>query len=121
MKFSQEFLDSPWRIDRYESGEIFLNQKSYKNSVLIHKDFMEAWSIQSFDQVTLEILKNLNQRNPEVILIGTGDQIILPSRELLNFAQVAQIGLEIMPTRQACRTYNLMAQDGRNVLAALIV
>ena len=121
MKFSQEPLDAHWRIDRYESGEIIINGQSHKKSVLIHKDFMSDWSVISFDQVTPEILKKLNQRNPEVILIGTGDKIILPSRELLDFSQVAQIGLEIMPTRQACRTYNLMAQDDRNVLVALIV
>jgi len=121
MQFSEEFSKAPWRIDRYSPGCIFLNQEPYYTPILLHQDFMSVWDVKTFEFFTQENLEFLQTRNPELILIGTGAKPVIPSRELLNAAQILRISLEIMPTAQACRTYNLMANDGRNVLAGLFL
>lgn len=121
MRFAQENSQAHWHINKYQPGEIVVNNLAYQKSILLHQDWIADWPIESFEQIRPKILEELSLRNPELILIGTGSKAVLPSREILNFAQINQISLEIMSTSQACRTYNLMASDGRNILAALIV
>jgi uncharacterized protein len=58
---------------------------------------------------------------PELILIGTGNKQRFPSPELLKTLISAKIGFEIMDSQAACRTYNILVGEGRQVLLALIV
>ncbi len=131
MKFAEELPESTWHIDSYQAAQLnqpgffVLNKISYPFSILLHGSFMAEWPVKSFQELDLNSLKNLKIREPEIIIIGVGSGSDsgsnLPSREFLNFAQGSKIGFEFMGTRQACRAYNLMANEGRNVLAALII
>ncbi|MGA8009753.1 MAG: Mth938-like domain-containing protein [Thiomonas sp.] len=58
---------------------------------------------------------------PEVVLIGTGKQQHLLSPALMRQLISKRIGWEVMDTAAACRTYNILAGEGREVLAALII
>jgi len=57
----------------------------------------------------------------ELIILGTGPGIVFPPQHLLQPLVAGQIGLEVMDTRAACRTYNILIADGRSVAAALIL
>lgn len=57
---------------------------------------------------------------PEVILLGTGSRLHFPRPDLTRPLQLAGIGLEAMDTVAACRTYNILMAEGRQVLAALL-
>ena len=57
---------------------------------------------------------------PEVILLGTGSRLHFPHPSLTHPLQLAGIGLEAMDTVAACRTYNILMAEGRQVLAALL-
>ena len=57
---------------------------------------------------------------PEVILLGTGNRLQFPHPRLTRPLQQAGIGLEAMDTVAACRTYNILMAEGRQVLAALL-
>ena len=58
---------------------------------------------------------------PEILLIGTGDQLTFPLLEIYGDLINAGIGVEIMDTHAACRTYNALTSENRNVAAALII
>jgi uncharacterized protein len=58
---------------------------------------------------------------PELILIGTGNKQRFPKPELLKSLILAKIGFEIMDSQAACRTYNILVGEGRQVLLALLV
>jgi uncharacterized protein len=58
---------------------------------------------------------------PELILIGTGHKQRFPKPEFLKSLILAKIGFEIMDSQAACRTYNILVGEGRQVLLALIV
>jgi len=58
---------------------------------------------------------------PEVLLIGTGPRQVFPDRALLAPLHAARVGFEVMDTAAACRTYNVLVGEGREVAAALIV
>ena len=58
---------------------------------------------------------------PEVLLVGTGNRQQFLSAELLQPMLAAGVGVEVMDTRAAARTYNILVAEGRHVVAALMV
>ena len=59
--------------------------------------------------------------DPEVVLLGTGSRQRFPHPRLSRPLADARIGLEVMSTAAACRTYNILMAEGRKVAAALLV
>ncbi len=57
---------------------------------------------------------------PDMVLLGTGERLIHPPAEVRKAFREARIGLEVLDTATACRTYNLLASEGRKVGAALV-
>jgi uncharacterized protein len=55
------------------------------------------------------------------VLIGTGEQQRFPHASLLAAFFARRIGVEVMDTRAACRTYNVLVSEGRSVAAALML
>ena len=58
---------------------------------------------------------------PEILLIGSGERQVFPVPELLAALYAARLGFEIMATGAACRTYNVLVAEGREVAAALLI
>ena len=115
-------------IYSYESGKIVIienetsEKKEYTQSLIISpRQIQTRWPIREFSELRREDFKNLLAFEPEVILLGTGDKILFPSHELLKDIYSTQIGIEIMTTDAACRTYTILSSDNRKVLAALII
>lgn len=78
------------------------------------------WPVKSAGEITAHHLEQILELNPEVVLIGTGDsQVFLPPDLLMVFYREA-VGVEIMNTRAACRTFNVLVSEGRKVVAALL-
>ncbi len=63
----------------------------------------------------------LLQASPEIVLLGTGTIQRFPQPAVVAPLINANVGLEVMDTRAACRTYNILVAEGRSVTAALIV
>ena len=74
-------------------------------------------TIEDVDLARLEVALALA---PDVIVLGTGERLRFPAPGLRGKIQARGVGLEIMDTAAACRTYNVLALEGRNVLAALL-
>ena len=81
---------------------------------------MSARSPRSMAELHFSHLEILFALEPEVALLGTGPRQQLLSRELMIQVYERGIGLEVMTTDAACRTYNILAADGRRVAAALL-
>ncbi|MBI2225497.1 MAG: hypothetical protein HYU44_11240, partial [Betaproteobacteria bacterium] len=58
---------------------------------------------------------------PEIVLLGTGAMLRFPSPALSRCLTEAHVGLEVMDTNAACRTYNILAAEGRNVAIAILL
>ena len=63
----------------------------------------------------------LGNLKPELVIFGSGARLRFPPPAFLRSLMDARIGLETMDTLAACRTYNILAGEGRHVIAALIV
>jgi uncharacterized protein len=66
-------------------------------------------------------LQELIDREPEVILVGTGDRIRFPHPEVYAHVISQGVGIEFMDTGAACRTYNVLLSEDRRVIAAIII
>lgn len=109
-----------YHIDRYDAHSVVINEKSYSHSLLVMSDYLSDWQVESFDALTVAHFERLRALQPEVVLLGTGHKLRFPAAELLAPLTNAQIGVEVMDRAAACRTYNLLAGDGRKVVAALL-
>ena len=109
-------------ITGYGTGYVEINQIPYSHAVLLSSDgAILDWPIQSFDSLEASHFAQMVDLNPELILIGTGNRQRFPKPELLKALIEAKIGFEIMDSQAACRTYNILVGEGRQVLLALIV
>ncbi len=109
-------------ITGYGDGYVEINKTPYAHAVVLSSDgAISEWSAQSFDNLEAHHFSQLVDLKPELILIGTGKRQRFPKPELLKALISAKIGFEIMDSQAACRTYNILVGEGRQVLLALIV
>ena len=66
-------------------------------------------------------MRRVIEVQPEVILLGTGETMKFPNNEIMRLCYQENIGIEVMNTAAACRTYNVLAAERRKVAAALLV
>jgi len=109
-------------ITGYGDGYIEINKIPYSHAVLLSSDGdILEWAVQSFDELSSADFIKMASLKPELIIIGTGKRQRFPRPELLKTIIEAKIGFEIMDSQAACRTYNILVGEGRQVLLALIV
>ena len=109
-------------ITGYGDGYVEINQTPYAHAVLLSSDgAISEWPVQSFEGLEASHFTQMVDLNPELILIGTGSKQRFPKPELLKSLILAKIGFEIMDSQAACRTYNILVGEGRQVLLALIM
>jgi uncharacterized protein len=108
-------------ILRYGEGAIRIGTKEYTSSILVMPGAaVTEWPPQSFVQFEPTHFELLLARKPEVVILGTGRQQRFPAAQFGALLARDHIGLEVMDTASACRTYNILAAEGRLVCAALL-
>ncbi len=80
-----------------------------------------AWVPRSLDELVAEQLAELAASGAELVILGTGQRLRFPPQAWLAPFASRRVGLECMATAAACRTYNILASEGRKVLAALLL
>lgn len=79
------------------------------------------WAVTRFEDLGPAEFEQLAALDVEVLIFGSGNKIRFPRPAWLAPLAARRIGLETMDTPAACRTYNILAQEGRRVAAALLV
>jgi uncharacterized protein len=79
------------------------------------------WDCQHFEDLTEAHFTLAAASKPELVIFGSGDRIRFAPPALLRALMAQRIGIETMDTLAACRTYNILAGEGRRVIAALII
>lgn len=106
----------------YDSGYVAVNHKRYQSSLIVLPDrIVEDWPPHSFESLAAPHFEALLEFNPEIVLLGTGSALRFPHPRLTQALIQARIGVEVMDTPAACRTYNILAGEGRKVAAALLL
>jgi uncharacterized protein len=111
-----------YQIKSYQPGEIKINDTLLHNSVIITPEhIIPDWQPQSIADLTAECLKPLIELKPDIVLIGTGGKMEILKAEIYGELVNLEIGIEFMDTSAACRTYNALTSENRNVAAALLI
>jgi uncharacterized protein len=80
-----------------------------------------AWDCPRFDSLTPAHFDRLAETRPELVIFGSGNSLRFVKPQLLRGLIEKRIGVETMDTLAACRTYNILAGEGRQVIAALLL
>jgi uncharacterized protein len=114
--------DSGYTFTAYGDDYIDVNGKRYQTNVaLLPGQMLPEWTTASFETLTEADFARLAELAPEILLIGTGKSLHFPPPALMQPLMAARIGYEVMDTHAACRTYNILAAEGRKVAAAILL
>ena len=109
-------------IRSYGPGQLRIGEVLHSGSVIVTATTVIApWRPATAPELTATDLEPLLGLGPEVVLLGTGARQQFPDMQVLRILHEQRIGVEVMDTAAACRTYNVLVTEGRNVAAALIV
>lgn len=81
----------------------------------------DRWPVDHVDQLTHEMLNKLLEQKPELVILGTGRQQIFPPAGLLAPFFHQGVGIEMMNTEAACRTFNICVSENRRVVSGMII
>ncbi len=121
MKFTLDKPQGEFVFSNYGDGFLTVNDQSHSNHLVIFPDHLEPWSVATFDQLTADHFDIFVKRNPDVVILGTGVRQQFPPVELRRELVRRKIQLDIMDTPAACRTYNLLVSEDRDVGAAIFM
>jgi len=106
----------------YGEGYVAVNGQRHQASLVVSAErVITAWPARSVESLTADHLAAIIELAPDIVLLGTGSRLEFPEPSLLAPLYKAHIGVEVMDTPAACRTYNILLGEGRNVIAALIL
>ena len=106
----------------YGAGYVEVNRKRYTASLVVSAErLVTDWPATSVDALAADHLAAILELKPEIVLLGTGAALRFPDAARLAPLHQARIGVEVMDTPAACRTYNILLGEGRDVVAALIL
>lgn len=121
MEFNLEVPQDQFFIRSCSEKGIHVEQDFFKDPFIISgQRIVPRWDVNCVDDINEESLQAIFELEPEVVLIGTGNtQVFLPPSTQAHFFR-RNIGLEVMATDAACRTFNVLVSEERRVVAALL-
>jgi uncharacterized protein len=109
-------------IRRCQDGTVTINETTFRRSVIVMpQDIVDDWRPGKIEELTAEDLSSVAQLGVELVILGTGTRQVFPSARILEPLVTASLGYEIMDSPAAARTYNILAFEGRNVAAAILL
>ena len=108
-------------IKNYENGSFYIDEKIYKHNIVIINNNILEWVLSDPDYLQVDDFEKIIIEKPEIIIIGTGKDSILPTVEVIRQIQIHDIGIEFMKTESACKTFNLLISEERNVAGAFLI
>jgi uncharacterized protein len=120
MKLQPDQFNAPF-VSAYEAGWIAVNGERHHGPLVIHTESgCTPWAVSNFEELTAQSFAPFALLKPELIVFGSGERLRFPQPAWLAALTQARIGVESMDTAAACRTYNILASEGRRVIAALL-
>ncbi|BBP04245.1 hypothetical protein TPL01_20630 [Sulfuriferula plumbiphila] len=107
----------------YGNDYVIINGQRYdaRSLIVTPDEIIEDWRVGNFSQLNENHFQALLALKPEIALLGTGTTLCFPHPRLSACLTNAGIGLEVMDTGAACRTYNILVAEGRHVVMGLLI
>lgn len=122
MKFTEHRDSNVLVVKHYEPGLVKINDRELRSSCFLNQQqLVENWPCDHIGRLDTQHLDALFALKPEVIILGTGERQVFPEPRLFAYCAQKGIGLEVMNNPAACRTYNVLTTEDREVVLALIM
>ncbi len=122
MRFTIDTVSSLNFVRAYSASEVVVGERVVRSSLIVSANALILdWPPSSVAELNEEHLVPLFALGADVVLLGTGARQTFPAPRILAAAARAGVGLEVMDTPAACRTYNVLLQEERRVAAALML
>jgi uncharacterized protein len=105
----------------YGLGYVAVNGARHERSLVVLPDRILGWEPARFEDLNQAAFAVLAALPLEILIVGTGPRLRFPHPSLTRDIHAAGIGLEVMDTHAACRTYNILLSEDRRVGAALLI
>ncbi|MGE0803792.1 MAG: Mth938-like domain-containing protein [Lautropia sp.] len=121
MKLHADRTDALNTVTGYGEGWFEINRVRHAGAIVLRPEGdVAAWPVAGFDALTEADFAALLAPRPEVVLFGSGPTHRFPPPRLTAALMRAGVGVEVMASPAACRTYNILIGEGRQVVAALL-
>src|SRR3990167_6442194 len=111
-----------YQIRAYRPGSLQINDATYTRSIIVSPTkLIDNWEPQHISELTHAHLAIIRELHPAILLLGTGSILEFPDLKIYGELLNEGIGVQIMNTSAACRTYNALTAENRDVVAALII
>ena len=109
-------------VTAHGPGWVAINNEKVVASVVVgSRGERFAWDARHFDELGAAHFAQLARLDAELVIFGSGTRLRFPQSAWLAPLMAQRTGVETMDTAAACRTYNILAQEGRNVAVALLL
>ena len=109
-------------ISGLDGSGLRIRERVYTASLIVSANaVVDDWPVTGAADVTDDHWQDVLALKPEIVLFGSGTRLAFPPGEALAPLLTRGIGVEVMDTAAACRTYNLLLTEGRSVVAALVI
>jgi uncharacterized protein len=122
MRFTQDSTSAANLIRAYGNGELRVNDEVYRSTIIVSASVVRAApDIRELEDLSRIDPSSILALEPELVLLGTGPRQIFPAASFRAQFLSAGIGVEVMDTGAACRTFNVLVAEQRRVVALLMV
>ena len=122
MRFTQDSSSTTLLIRGYAAGELRVNDDTYRETVIVSAMVvLRLPEVRDMNDLAGLDPSRILTLDPELVLLGTGPRQIFPAASFRGQFLSAGIGLEVMGTAAACRTFNVLVAEQRRVVALLMV
>lgn len=122
MKFHLIQSDNKNLITGYDLNWVEVNQVRHQSSLIVIPDQLHLeWSVKTIKDINENSFEAIKSLDIEIILLGTGNTQEHLEPRLLEYFSKKNIAIESMSNQSACRTYNILANEERKVLLALML
>jgi uncharacterized protein len=107
-------------ITAYGDDYVAVNGARHDRNVIVTAGEVRDWNAADFEHLSTEHFAELARLGVEIVLLGTGSRQRFPHPRLTAPLGAVRVGLEVMDTKAACRTYNILVAEERRVALALL-
>lgn len=122
MKFHEHKTASANTFSAHGKGYVEVNGHRYEQSIFVAPgEPVVLWPVKAIAEVNVETVAAALAWKPDILIIGSGSRFAFPPVEALKALRALNCAIEVMDTKAACRTYNVLVSEDRNVAAAIII
>lgn len=121
MKIHPDKISVPY-VHSYGDGWVQVGEQKFSSSLVMNTaGELFDWECQSFEDLSAHHFDRLTSLGSETVIFGSGRRLRFPPTMLTRSLIQAQMGWDTMDTYAACRTYNILASEGRSVTLAILI